>query len=66
MPPVWHRAITSRGAVLVRPDGYVAFRSMHSVEDPYATLAAAVSQILATTPSDELGGSAGVDRQLAQ
>jgi 2,4-dichlorophenol 6-monooxygenase len=61
-----HRAITPRGALLVRPDGHVAFRSMHCVEDPYATLAAAVGQILATTPSDEPGGSAGADWQLAQ
>jgi 2,4-dichlorophenol 6-monooxygenase len=43
-----NRKITPKGAVLVRPDGYIAFRSIHAVEDPYATLAAAFSQILST------------------
>jgi 2,4-dichlorophenol 6-monooxygenase len=46
-----NRKITPKGAVLVRPDGYIAFRSIHAVEDPYATLAAAFSQIL-STPMD--------------
>jgi 2,4-dichlorophenol 6-monooxygenase len=43
-----NRKITSTGAVLVRPDGYIAFRSINGVGDPYATLDSAFSQILAT------------------
>jgi putative polyketide hydroxylase len=35
------------GAVLVRPDGYVAWRSPAMVADPPATLAAALARILA-------------------
>ncbi|MEV5178031.1 FAD-dependent monooxygenase, partial [Streptomyces flaveolus] len=43
-----HRAISQEGAILVRPDGYVAFRSMGSSEDPLATLTGVFDQILAT------------------
>jgi 2,4-dichlorophenol 6-monooxygenase len=43
-----NRGITSTGAVLVRPDGYVAFRAMASVLDPLAELGLAFDQILAT------------------
>jgi len=42
------REISPTGAVLVRPDRYIAFRSAHAVADPYATLHAALSQVLAT------------------
>lgn len=43
-----HRAISSTGAVLVRPDRYVAFRSLTGVDDPQATLQSALSQVFAT------------------
>lgn len=43
-----HRGITATGAVLVRPDRYVAFRSAAAVTDPMSTLTAAFEQILAT------------------
>ena len=41
------------GAVLVRPDGYVAWRSRESVRDPRVELAAAVDHVL--------GRSSGAD-----
>jgi 2,4-dichlorophenol 6-monooxygenase len=41
-----NREITPDGAVLVRPDGFIAFRSIDGVDDPDAALAAAFSQIL--------------------
>ena len=44
-----HRGISAGGAVLVRPDRYVGFRSADAVEDPLGTLTAAVAQILSTT-----------------
>ncbi|MBC2592446.1 FAD-dependent monooxygenase [Rhodococcus aetherivorans] len=43
-----NREISDSGVVLVRPDRYVAFRSMDGVDDPHAALRAALSQILAT------------------
>ena len=43
-----NRKISPAGAVLVRPDGFIAFRSIDAVDDPYATLAAAFAQILST------------------
>jgi len=42
-----NRKITSGGAVLVRPDGYIGFRSTDRVDDPYATLSSVFDQILA-------------------
>jgi 2,4-dichlorophenol 6-monooxygenase len=42
-----NREISSTGAVLARPDGYVGFRSVGAVDDPLATLSSALSQILA-------------------
>jgi 2,4-dichlorophenol 6-monooxygenase len=41
------RQITRRGAVLVRPDRYIGFRSTAGVSDPQAELANALAQILA-------------------
>jgi 2,4-dichlorophenol 6-monooxygenase len=41
------REIGPRGAVLVRPDRFVAWRSLDAAEDPSTALAAALSQILA-------------------
>jgi len=41
------REITSHGAVLVRPDRFVAFRSMGADDDPVSRLADAFAQILA-------------------
>ena len=43
-----NRAISSTGAVLVRPDRYVAFRALDAVTDPHAALKDALSQVLAT------------------
>jgi 2,4-dichlorophenol 6-monooxygenase len=43
-----NREISPTGAVLVRPDRFVAFRSMGAVDDPLATLSVAFGQILAT------------------
>jgi 2,4-dichlorophenol 6-monooxygenase len=43
-----HREISSRGAVLVRPDRYVAYRSAEEVADPTAALKSALEHILAT------------------
>jgi putative polyketide hydroxylase len=44
----WHAAydIDSHGAVLVRPDGYVAWRSRSGVSDPLAALHAAFDRLL--------------------
>jgi len=41
-----NRSITRAGAVLVRPDGFIAFRSFGGVDDPYKTLGSAFSRIL--------------------
>lgn len=41
------RGITRSGAVLVRPDRFIAFRSIAAVDDPEAVLHAALTQILA-------------------
>jgi 2,4-dichlorophenol 6-monooxygenase len=40
------RGIGQRGAVLVRPDNFVAFRAAHEVADPVATLGDALAHIL--------------------
>jgi 2,4-dichlorophenol 6-monooxygenase len=42
------REITPAGAILVRPDRYISFRSMSSVDDPAATLRHALSTVLST------------------
>jgi 2,4-dichlorophenol 6-monooxygenase len=42
-----HRQIASGGAVLVRPDRFIAWRHQAGTGDPQAVLAAALSQILA-------------------
>ena len=42
-----HRQIASDGAILVRPDRFIAWRSPAGVSDPRAALAAAFSQVLA-------------------
>lgn len=47
-----NREISSTGAVLVRPDRYVAFRSMEAVDDPKAVLTGALTQILSTDLTD--------------
>ena len=41
------REISRRGAVLVRPDRYVAWRSIESVDDPLGALRGAFSQVMA-------------------
>ncbi|WP_416957774.1 FAD-dependent monooxygenase [Nocardioides sp. T5] len=42
------REIADDGVLLVRPDRYIAFRSMSAVDDPQATLRDALSTVLAT------------------
>ena len=42
------RGVSPRGAVLVRPDRYIAFRALEAVDDPSAALKAALGQVLAT------------------
>ena len=42
-----NREIGPRGAILVRPDRHVAWRSMGATEDPVAELAAALGRVLA-------------------
>jgi 2,4-dichlorophenol 6-monooxygenase len=42
-----HRQIASGGAILVRPDRFIAWRCPAGTSDPRATLATALSQILA-------------------
>jgi 2,4-dichlorophenol 6-monooxygenase len=46
-----NREVSAHGAILVRPDRFVAFRSAHLVDDPLAALTSALDQILATTPT---------------
>jgi 2,4-dichlorophenol 6-monooxygenase len=43
-----HRQITGNGAILVRPDRFIAWRSPAAASDPRAALAEALSQILAS------------------
>ena len=45
-----HRGIQRNGAILVRPDRYVAWRQVTAAEDPRATLADALGRVLATCP----------------
>ena len=52
-----HRQIASDGAVLVRPDRFIAWRSPAGSGEPRAVLAAALSQILAR-PAGARAGSA--------
>jgi 2,4-dichlorophenol 6-monooxygenase len=42
------REVSPDGAVLVRPDRYIAFRSMTAVDDPVATLRQVLSTVLST------------------
>ncbi len=42
-----HREFGPKGAILVRPDRYVAWRSMGAKEEPLQVLAAALGQVLA-------------------
>lgn len=42
------REISPDGAVLVRPDRYIAFRSITAVDDPVRTLRRALSTVLST------------------
>jgi 2,4-dichlorophenol 6-monooxygenase len=54
------REITRDGAVLVRPDRFIGFRSRGAVADPLAVLTNAFRQILA---ADELMVSSRLLRQ---
>jgi 2,4-dichlorophenol 6-monooxygenase len=42
--------IGASGALLVRPDGHVAFRASQGVDDPYGTIAAVLAAILDNAP----------------
>jgi 2,4-dichlorophenol 6-monooxygenase len=53
-----HRGITPSGAVLVRPDRFVAFRSAAAVPDPDAVLADVMGRILGTAPDPAEGAAA--------
>jgi putative polyketide hydroxylase/tetracenomycin A2 monooxygenase-dioxygenase len=48
--PIPGAAASARGAVLVRPDGHVAWRALSEPEDPAAELRAAFQQLLRQTP----------------
>jgi 2,4-dichlorophenol 6-monooxygenase len=43
------RSVSADGAILVRPDQHVGWRSFGRAEEPRATLAAALSKILQRT-----------------
>ena len=51
-----HREIQSDGAVLVRPDRFIAWREPAAVSDPGAALAAALGQVLARRVGSEMAG----------
>ena len=53
-----HRQIATDGAVLVRPDRFIAWRHPAAASDPRAVLTAALSQILGRRPFAQ-AGSAG-------
>ena len=53
-----HRQITSGGAILVRPDRFIAWRHPAADSDPRAALAAALSQILAQPVGTPAGSAA--------
>jgi 2,4-dichlorophenol 6-monooxygenase len=44
-----NRGISPGGAVLVRPDGHVAFRSLGAVDDPVAVLGSVLDRVLSTS-----------------
>jgi 2,4-dichlorophenol 6-monooxygenase len=50
-----HRQIASDGAVLVRPDRFIAWRHPAAASDPRAVLTAALSQILGRRPFAQAG-----------
>ncbi len=52
-----HRQIARDGAILVRPDRFIAWRHPAGASDPRAVLAAALSQVLAQ-PAGARAGSA--------
>jgi len=45
-----NREINPTGAILVRPDRYIAYRSLTTVDDPAAALRDALAQVLSTAP----------------
>jgi 2,4-dichlorophenol 6-monooxygenase len=51
-----HRQIPSDGAILVRPDRFVAWRHPTASKDPFAALARALSQILARPVDRSVAG----------
>jgi 2,4-dichlorophenol 6-monooxygenase len=55
---VRHRQIASDGAILVRPDRFIAWRCPAGSGQPDAALAAALSQILAQLAGTPVGAAA--------
>jgi 2,4-dichlorophenol 6-monooxygenase len=56
-----HRQISSDGAILVRPDRFVAWRHASASDDPKAALADALSRILVravAAPTETAGATA--------
>ena len=53
-----HRQIASDGAVLVRPDRFIAWRHPAGTTEPQAALSAALSQVLARPVGEQAGGVA--------
>ena len=52
-----HRGISSEGAILVRPDRFIAWRQPARSSDPAATLAAALGQILGRPVAAQLASA---------
>jgi tetracenomycin A2 monooxygenase-dioxygenase len=52
----WYEAfgVGADGAVLIRPDGFVAWRSAGSVDNPYATLERVLDRVLCRRNMDAL------------
>ncbi|MDI2031358.1 FAD-dependent monooxygenase [Saccharopolyspora sp. TS4A08] len=50
---VGHRGVTERGAVLIRPDRFVAWRSPDAAADPVAELTEVFTRLLGGTDHDE-------------
>jgi 2,4-dichlorophenol 6-monooxygenase len=59
------RGITEKGAVLVRPDRVVGWRSAGAAEDAARTLSEALGKILGRALRARAGGAARVDKEVA-
>jgi putative polyketide hydroxylase len=47
-----HREITAEGAVLVRPDRYIAWRSLGAVDNPYKELHHVFSRVVSRSDAE--------------